>query len=162
MVCMYSSEVGVTTVLLKSQHVNGHFLRQWKASSLTRVNRSISQIPHCTCPICQNTPFRTEMCILWDMGQVNCWICETGLFGKCESDSDAFDNAHHRAFILEVNRRSCSGFSGPAAKLLVKFENNMQFLMYDLWWPLTKRLLSRKNVRLIALWIEAWETTLHA
>ena len=54
-------------------------LRLCCCSSLS-WNRPISQIPQCTCPISPSAPFRTELCTLWDMGQVCCGICEFCLF----------------------------------------------------------------------------------
>ena len=47
------------------------------------VNRPISQIPRCSCPIIHNVPLRTEVSILngalWDMRQVYFGICKVCL-----------------------------------------------------------------------------------
>ena len=48
-----------------------------------KSDRPISQIPQCICPISHYTPlwnrFLFQSGVLWDMGQMHCGICETGL-----------------------------------------------------------------------------------
>ena len=41
------------------------------------LKRTISQIPHCTCPISHNAPFRTEMCTFLF------WMVHCGIWNRC-------------------------------------------------------------------------------
>ena len=66
-----------------------HRYAHWPSAHYGEVNRPISQISQCTCPIShkftsqnRNVHISVLNCALWDMEQKDCAIYEFGLFSK--------------------------------------------------------------------------------
>ena len=70
----------------------------WKTPAILSQPQGINSVgieqyqkSQCTCSICHNTPFRTEMCTslfsmcIWDMGRMHCVICELSQLGHLRS-----------------------------------------------------------------------------